>query len=190
MQTGKNNKSCRIFHNRSNKIEFAFFWNYHDFIRNLQESAKHLHYLRFTFAPGSLGLFDTSQICPWFTKNSLERMESPQLGPRGRPPAALLAEGGGGLVAHLWIDLRARRGSRSGRRWWTAAPGGDHRGSSCSGEAAARLRTRAKWRATARAGEGGRHYSWGTRPMELGLATTVLTGAGGRLRPGRQGVRP
>jgi hypothetical protein len=33
-------KSCRDFHQESNKIEFAFFYGFYDFIQNLQESAK------------------------------------------------------------------------------------------------------------------------------------------------------
>jgi hypothetical protein len=38
--SGKNNKSCRIFHKESNKIGFAFFSFFYNFLRNLQESAK------------------------------------------------------------------------------------------------------------------------------------------------------
>jgi hypothetical protein len=37
---GKNNKSSVIFHRESNKIGFAFFWFFYDFVHNLQESAK------------------------------------------------------------------------------------------------------------------------------------------------------
>jgi hypothetical protein len=33
-------KSCSVFHNYSNKIEFAFFWFLYNFLRILQESAK------------------------------------------------------------------------------------------------------------------------------------------------------
>jgi hypothetical protein len=45
-------------------------------------------------------------------------------------------------------------------------------------------------RATTRAEEGGGSTIGGTRPVELGLATEVLTGTGGWLGLGRQGVRP
>jgi hypothetical protein len=38
--SGKNNKSCRIFHNESNKIWFAFFSFFYDFLGNLQDSEK------------------------------------------------------------------------------------------------------------------------------------------------------
>jgi hypothetical protein len=38
--SGKNNKSFRIFHNKSNKIEFAFLWIFYDLLCILQDSAK------------------------------------------------------------------------------------------------------------------------------------------------------
>jgi hypothetical protein len=41
---GKNNKSCRIFHLESNKIGFAFFWFFYDFLRILPISAYHKYY--------------------------------------------------------------------------------------------------------------------------------------------------
>jgi hypothetical protein len=44
----KNNKSCGIFHNESNKIEFAFFWIFYDFLRILQVSTIPNYYLRFS----------------------------------------------------------------------------------------------------------------------------------------------
>jgi hypothetical protein len=47
---GKNNKSCRIFQNESNKIEFAFFLFFYDFLRNLQVSAIHKYYFNYQFA--------------------------------------------------------------------------------------------------------------------------------------------
>jgi hypothetical protein len=37
--SGKNNKSCRIFHNEFNKIGFALFWFFFDFIRIFKVSA-------------------------------------------------------------------------------------------------------------------------------------------------------
>jgi hypothetical protein len=99
-----------------------------------------MYYLRFTFAPGSLELFKNSQICPRFTKNSLETSGSPQLGPRGQNAGGLAGfrrgggrggGGGGGGRACLHCDgtrgcldlsaqyasglgRRARRGSRGG----------------------------------------------------------------------------
>jgi hypothetical protein len=41
------NKSCSIFHHESNKIEFAIFWNFYDFLRILQVSANCKHYWSF-----------------------------------------------------------------------------------------------------------------------------------------------
>jgi hypothetical protein len=66
--SGKNNKSCRIFHIESNKIGFSFFWFFYVFLRILQDSAKQQHYWRFTFATRPLTGFPDSQICPWFPK--------------------------------------------------------------------------------------------------------------------------
>jgi hypothetical protein len=99
------NKSCRSFHNGFNKIGFAFFWFSYDFLRNLQESAKHMYYLRWCFAPGSLELFSNSQICPRFTLKTLERFQTSQLGP--------WTNGGGGLAG----IRRLRRGFRPGKMW-------------------------------------------------------------------------
>jgi hypothetical protein len=45
----KNNKSCRIFHNESNKIGFAFFSFFYDFLRIVQSSANHMYYWSYNF---------------------------------------------------------------------------------------------------------------------------------------------
>jgi hypothetical protein len=79
--SGKNNKSCGIFHHESKKIEFAFFCFLYSFLRILQDSAKQQYYLRFTFAPGSLERFGILQICLWFPKNTLETLDSLQCRP-------------------------------------------------------------------------------------------------------------
>jgi hypothetical protein len=47
--SGKNKESCRIFHNESNKIGFAFFLFFYDFLRNLQETAKALLLFKLPF---------------------------------------------------------------------------------------------------------------------------------------------
>jgi hypothetical protein len=49
-------KSCRIFHNGSNKIEFAFICFFYDFLRIFKVSAKALYYLRLGFTGRSLEL--------------------------------------------------------------------------------------------------------------------------------------
>jgi hypothetical protein len=149
---------------------------------------------------GSLEFSDTSQICPRFTKTTLERSGSPQLGPWGKPPAVLAGfrrgggrgrwgEGGGTTGDSPRLHLGAWLGKKRLPAGWTAAPDGGGRWSSCSGEAAARRSTRARRRATARVGEGGGHYSWGTRPVEPGVATAVLTSAGRAARAGTAGTR-
>jgi hypothetical protein len=74
-------KSCRIFHIESNKIGFAFFWFFYDFLRIFKVSAKALYYLRFGFTGRPLELLFLLQIGPWFTKKTLERMRETQLGP-------------------------------------------------------------------------------------------------------------
>jgi hypothetical protein len=57
--SGKNNKSCEIFHHESNKIRFEFLWFFYDFLLNLQESAKTLYYFSYTFAAGALEVLDS-----------------------------------------------------------------------------------------------------------------------------------
>jgi hypothetical protein len=52
----------------------------------------------------------------------------------------------------------------------------------CPAEYASKTASNSKGR------RGWRHYIWGTRPVEPGLATTTCNGAGGRLVPGWQGI--
>jgi hypothetical protein len=113
--SGKNNRSCRIFYNKSRKIGFAFFWVLYDFIWILQDSAKQQYYLRITFAAGSLESFEILQICPWLTKNTLETLDSLQCRPWGRRPA------------------RAAQFRRARRRAWPGKVGRLTRGSSATG---------------------------------------------------------
>jgi hypothetical protein len=77
INSGQNNKSCRIIHNGSNKVSFTFFWFVCDFLRNLQESV-------------------TSQILfelP-FAERPSERSAVLQCGPWGRRPAAVRPNSG------------------------------------------------------------------------------------------------
>jgi hypothetical protein len=85
--SGKNNKSCGIFHHESNKIGFAFFWFFYYFLRNLQESAEALYYWSFRFLPRPLDFTAGSQIYPYLARNTLELVGASQLGPPGRPAA-------------------------------------------------------------------------------------------------------
>jgi hypothetical protein len=48
--SGKSNKGCSTSHQESNKIGFAFFKIFYNFLCILQDSAEHNYYLRFTFA--------------------------------------------------------------------------------------------------------------------------------------------
>jgi hypothetical protein len=91
------NKSCISFHNESNKIEFAFFWIFYDFLRILQVSAIHNHYLEIHFAPGALEIFKTLHPCPCCALKSQQRNGVMQLGPRpwGRHGSADSGETGG-----------------------------------------------------------------------------------------------
>jgi hypothetical protein len=65
ISSGKNNKSCRIIHHESNKICFAFFWFFYDFLRNLQETAKSLYYLSYPFAVRPSKRSWSLQCGPW-----------------------------------------------------------------------------------------------------------------------------
>jgi hypothetical protein len=60
----KNNKSCEIFHHESNKIGFAFFLFFYEFLRHLQESAKWFYYLSYQFARRPSERSFALQCCP------------------------------------------------------------------------------------------------------------------------------
>jgi hypothetical protein len=111
-------------------LHFSDF--FYDFLRNLQESAKALYYLRSAFTTRPLTGFPDLRTGPWFTKIFLERMGSPQLGPR--------APAGGGLAGFR----RLRRGF--GRGSWGKDVGAHHcsiwgrgRGGTASGGGGLRL---------------------------------------------------
>jgi hypothetical protein len=55
ISSGKNNKSCGIFHHEPNKISFAFFWFFYDFLHNLQEIGKSLLLFELPFRSEALG---------------------------------------------------------------------------------------------------------------------------------------
>jgi hypothetical protein len=109
--SGKNNKSCGIFHNEVNKIDFAFLWCFYNLLRHLQESAKALYYWSFSFADRPLKWFRSLQIHPYFADWPSETLESLQCGPPAlagggpakirRSPAAGSAGDGRGAVLGL-----------------------------------------------------------------------------------------
>jgi hypothetical protein len=146
--SGMNNKSCSTFHQESMKIGFAFSDFFYNFLWILQESAKHIYYLRFTFATRPLTVLDSLRVGPCFALKTLERTGKMQLGPRGRPAAVLAkirrAGGAGGRGKGREVTMNSPRvGLRPemGRGWhWralSAALGGGGHGGARSGEVAA-----------------------------------------------------
>jgi hypothetical protein len=81
ISSDQNNKSCRIIHNGSNKIGFAFFWFCCDFLRNLQNPAKALIRFKNRFAARTLEVFVFLQKCPCFADKPLGRKGASQCGP-------------------------------------------------------------------------------------------------------------
>jgi hypothetical protein len=89
ISSGQNNKSCRIIHHESNKIGFAFFQIFYDFIRNLQETAKWLLLLELTFCTKTLGKLFCFAMWSWVRLAGAGRQNS------GEPPLGLAREGRG-----------------------------------------------------------------------------------------------
>jgi hypothetical protein len=105
---------------------------------------RHFYYLRSAFTTRPLTSFPDSRTGPWFTKISLERFGSPQLGPWGLTAGGLAGfrrgggrgwwgEGGGGLMAHLGLDSVGRTGAGRLRRAASAAPVGTGRRTASAG---------------------------------------------------------
>jgi hypothetical protein len=134
---GKNNNSCRIFYIKSNKSGFAFFWFFYNFLRIFKVSAKAIYYLILGFTGRPLELLFLLRICPWFTKNTLERTRETQCSPwawgggSGKnwvaPVAGLAREGA--EKDGLWPEM----GRQCSRRRIAAVAGGTRSWSSCSG---------------------------------------------------------
>jgi hypothetical protein len=106
--SGKNNKSCRIFHDESKKNGFAFFLFFYDFLQILKVSAKPIYYLRLGFTSRYLEFLFLSRIGPWFTKNTLEITKEKQCSPLAME-AAVPAEIGR-------LRWRVRPGKEWGRK--------------------------------------------------------------------------
>jgi hypothetical protein len=134
--SGKNNKSCRIFHNESNKIGIAFLWFLYDFLRIFKVSEKALYYLRFGFTGRPLELLSLLQIGPnsrkrpwkeWGRRNVVPghggRRGSPELG--GSGGALGRGRGGEGRGTHRGSTCAHGRGRDAlggGLRRWPAVP--------------------------------------------------------------------
>jgi hypothetical protein len=80
-------QSYSVCYHESNKIEFAFFWFFYDFLCILQDSAEHKYYLRNYFACRPLESFDSLQICPYFSQRLLGKNFASQLSPWPWPAA-------------------------------------------------------------------------------------------------------
>jgi hypothetical protein len=118
---GKNNNSCSVFRQESNKIRFAVFRFLYNFLQNLQDSAKVKQYLRCCFARKSLEVLIpyryalSLRIGPQKELKSCNvvlrgvgRRGSPEFrrsGGRGRP-----GTGGGRLGGHLGSIWKVGRG--------------------------------------------------------------------------------
>jgi hypothetical protein len=63
--SGKNNKRWGTFHHEYNKIGFAFFWFFCDFLYNLQETGKSFYYLSYPFAGRPSERSFVLQCGPW-----------------------------------------------------------------------------------------------------------------------------
>jgi hypothetical protein len=82
ISSGQNNRSCSVIHHESNKIRFAFFRCFYDFLRNLQESANSLYYFSALLQGGPRKELQIRNVVPG------------QTGRRGSPE---LSHSGGGF---------------------------------------------------------------------------------------------
>jgi hypothetical protein len=157
ISSGQNNKSCRIIHHESNKIGFAFFWFFYDFLRNLQESGNSLYYFSCTFAgrPSERSWF--LQCSPWGGRPA----RGGQI-PASRWPGP--AGSGRGLTCRLlWLHSGVRLGLRR-RRACSAQPHGGGRWTSCPGEPATGASWPVTWAPSVGSREGGGALGLGLQP--------------------------
>jgi hypothetical protein len=126
ISSGKNNKSCRIIHNGSNKIGFEVFRFFYDFLHNLQESGKSLHYWSYPFAGRPSERKVSLQCSPW-GRWPARAGEIPAM--CHRSPAG---EGKEGSYGSLALGFVGWTGTRRLRRWSApAASGAGRRGWQC-----------------------------------------------------------
>jgi hypothetical protein len=104
--SGKNNKSCGIFHHESKKISFAVFCFFYDFLGNLQYSAKHKNYLSYGFTVSPAGFPAVPQPSPQFYTKLPRKMQGVAMWP---------------LAVGEWRLTGIWRGRR--RRWSGEGPG-------------------------------------------------------------------
>jgi hypothetical protein len=133
--SGKNNKSCRIIHNGSDKIGFAFVWFFYDFLRNLQESGKSLYYLSYPIARRPSERIVALQCGPWGGRLArLARIEPLRWGIR---PGDGWRRKRSSPLADLWLQTSGKTAGE-GR---PAAPRRPNRGAARSGGAPAQEAT-------------------------------------------------
>jgi hypothetical protein len=112
-----------MFHQQSNKIGFAFFGFFYDFLRNLQETAKWIYYLSYTLQQGpgkSWGLTEKPLVCTQTLRKSCPfAIGSPSAGRRrfGQIPANRRSRSAGrgrrGTRGVSWLDF-----GQSSEGWW------------------------------------------------------------------------
>jgi hypothetical protein len=122
------NKSCSILHNKSNKIGFAFFRIFYDFLRILQVSAKWIYYWRCSFASRPSKRFRTTQLGP-STHGTAGSPEIRRLRRCSRP-----GKGSGRTTSSPRTRWCSAFGRRRHRRRCAAMAGGNGRGGSGCGE--------------------------------------------------------
>jgi hypothetical protein len=131
-------KSCRVLHQKSNKIGFAFFWFLYNFLGILEDPANSSTLFKKQVTRRSRETLISLQISPCFALRPLERKVSSQLGPsagwrRGWPESGELAAAHGrGKVGSGVPD---RWGSIPQLAWGKGAAGEEAR--RCSRAAAA-----------------------------------------------------
>jgi hypothetical protein len=106
ISSGKNNESCRIIHHESNRIGFAFFLFFYNFLQILQETGKSLYYWSYHFA-----------------ERPLERFVALQCGPWGRPAGA--GEANSGEARRSLAGQGLGKGARVTRVRFGGADGGE-----------------------------------------------------------------
>jgi hypothetical protein len=121
ISSGKNNKSCGIFHNEPKKIGFAFFRFFYNFLHNLQETAKSLYYWSYPFAVRPLKRFFPLQCSPWAAgqRRSGQIPANRQLGLAGHGLGRGLGDRFLGLVG---AGRSPARGGAGGQAWLPPRP--------------------------------------------------------------------
>jgi hypothetical protein len=119
ISSGKNNKSCEIFHKEPKKIGFAFFYFSMIFYAIYKKQPKHLYYLSYPFAVRPSERTSVLQCGPWGAASG---------GPVAIPAGdrRIPAEGGWGSVLWAsrvrfgaWLVKKGRSAGalRGSRRW-------------------------------------------------------------------------